>query len=81
MPSEIRNVFYSATDDFITIAGRIFVDSESERYLAKTVYYITEGGQRDIIGNLILPLSGVKLRQRLVSRFVNDAIGNSVIYQ
>ena len=40
----------------------------------KTVFYFTEGGQRNIIGIFILPLSGVKVRQRLVSRTLNDAI-------
>ena len=47
MPEEIRNIFYSATDDVIRIMGGIFVDIESKGFVAKIAefFFITEGSK------------------------------------
>ena len=61
LSNEIQNIFYSATDDVIRIIGRILVDVQSEGWVAKQAeFYITEEGQRDVIGNNILPALGIE---------------------
>ena len=52
VPSHLRNAFYSATDVTIIMNGCICAENCSDGCLAENLeLFITEGGQRDIIGN------------------------------
>ena len=75
MSDEIKNLFYSATDEVIRVIGRIIDDDESEGWMANPAeFYITEGGQRYIIGNNILPSLGIHVRQKRVEASVNKVV-------
>ena len=70
---DFRNVFYSATNDIIKIIGQVVVRIESEGWFFEGVeLFITDGSQRDILGNNLLPSLGIEIRQERVSRGVND---------
>ena len=71
--NQLRNAFYSATDDTIKMIGRISVDIRSKGWLAKKLkLLITEGGQRVIIGNNAFPQLCIEVRQKLLSGSFNE---------
>ena len=73
VPGEIKNIFYSATDDVFRTISRNFVDIELEGWVAKKAeVYITDGSQKDIIGNNILPALGIEVRQKKVAAHVHE---------
>ena len=75
VPDEIRNAFYSATDDIIKIIGQIVVSIESEDWISESAeLFITEGGQRDMITHSLIPSSGIEVRRSQVSQGVNDVV-------
>ena len=58
--NEIRNVFYSATEDVIKIIGRIDVRTDFRGWISEGAeLFLTYGGQRDTIGNILCPSLGM----------------------
>ena len=77
---EIKNIFYSATEDVIRIIGKILVDVESEGWVVKQAeFYIIGGGQRVIIENNILPSLGIGVRQKRVEASISEVITNGTL--
>ena len=73
VPTYLMNAFCSATDNTIKITGRIFLNIHFEGCLAKNVeLFITEGGQRDIIGNNALPQLSFEVLQKTLSVSINE---------
>ena len=67
------DLFYSSTNDIIKTIGLIVVRIESEGWISEDAeWFITEGGQRNILGNNLLPSLGFEVRQKRVSGGVND---------
>ena len=78
VPGEIKNIFYSATDEVYRTVSRNFVDIELEGWVAKKAeVYITEGSRKDIIGNNILPALGIEFWQMKVAAYVHEVATNS----
>ena len=56
------------------------MDIESERWVAKKAEFkITEGCQRDIIVNYILPALGIDVRQKKVTGYVHEVGTDSTL--
>ena len=63
-----------ATEDIIKIIGKIVVSNESEGWISEGAeLFIADGGQRDILGNNLLPSLEIEQRQKRVSRLVSDS--------
>ena len=80
MYDEIKNIFYSLTDDVFRIIGKNLVDVESESLVANQAeFYINEEGQRDIIGNNILPALGIEVRQKILEATYNEVVTDGTL--
>ena len=57
----------------IKIIGRIFINVESEGWMAENAdLFITEGVQRNVIGNKVLPQLKSEIRQKHIVRSVEE---------
>ena len=69
VPNEIRNVFYSATEDVIKIIGRIDVRTDFRGWISEGAeLFLTEGGQRDTIGIILFPSLGISASEACNTR-------------
>ena len=63
-----------AAEDIIKTIGKIVVSIESEGWISEGAeLFITDGGQRDILGNILMPSLKTEEHQKRVSRVVSDS--------